>query len=66
MTHREAEKMLNEIHKNKRMHINNKEARFLEDFSFFVSFENIPVSEKQAKTLTEIHKRAIYLENPTR
>lgn len=58
MIHREAVQILDEIHKNKGFRPNDGERKFLEDLSFYASFENIKISEKQSRMLEQIYSKS--------
>lgn len=58
MTHREAVALLDEIHKNHDFRPTEFERKFLEDLSFYSTFGNIKVSEKQGKVLQGIYRKS--------
>lgn len=58
MTHKDAEILLNTIHKNKYYTPTEWEQQFLNDLSFYVTMGNIKISDKQSKSLQEIYRKS--------
>lgn len=58
MTHSDAQLLIDEIHKNKEYRPTEWEIKFLEDLSFYLTFGNIKVSQKQSKCLQEIYRKS--------
>lgn len=58
MVHKETAALLEEIRKNKGFRPTEFERKFLQDLSFYVTFDNIKISEKQSRVLQEIYRKS--------